>query len=66
MSNDEKVNSVAQSRRAILQRIASQITNQESLSYTDTPYYNDNAGAGFFPDYVRSPKDPAEPGPSKE
>jgi hypothetical protein len=39
-------------KRAILERIAAHVGSQDNLTYGDTPYYNDNSGSGFFPEYV--------------
>jgi len=41
-------------RRAILERIAAQVSDSHDLGYTDSPFYNDHAGSGFFPEYVQA------------
>jgi hypothetical protein len=47
-------------RRAILARIAAQVSDSHDLGYTDSPFYNDHAGSGFFPEYSTSTSESQE------
>jgi hypothetical protein len=38
----------------LLERIAAQVSDSHDLGYTDSPFYNDHAGSGFFPEYVET------------
>jgi hypothetical protein len=40
-----------QKKRAILERIAAHVSDQDNLTYHDDTGYHDNSGSGFFPDY---------------